>query len=454
MDTNTTSILAWIAAGSVVGVIVGFWGQIRGFFQSISNYLIVTVSLDWRSTHIVSSYLFSHYKRSKLSSFCYHCLELFVKPIRRKQYVPMEGIGNGTLLFWKGLKPLWISSGRSDGEGGSVDRKVTFIRWMFDADKLVLDSFEYCNNLRANDKDRKRFYVKHVTKPKDSDENEGKRRPTYGEGSGYNDDISFRQYRPLKWGYNDLGTNAAVDDPISLLCLSADMEHAVEEARFWIKSEEWYTKRGIPWKRGWMLWGPPGTGKTSLARAIAQELDLPVYSYDLASMTNDTMLNAWSDMMTAAPCMALIEDIDSVFDGRKNTLAAGKMKDSLTFDCLLNCIDGIEQCNGLFVVVTTNTIKNLDPALGGTSGGGMSSARPGRIDRIIKCGPLDKPGMFKMCKRILPDESGEWNKLIEHGLQEIDTPAQFQERCARTAFELGNERLKFGKDPIIPVQET
>ncbi|HEY3322043.1 MAG TPA: AAA family ATPase [Planctomycetota bacterium] len=440
METNTTSILALVAAGSIVGVIVSFWSKIKSFFQSISNYLVITVSLDWRSTHIVSSYLFAHCKRSKFSSFCYHCLELFVKPIRRKQYVPMEGLGNGTLLFWKGFRPLWISSGRSDSEG-SADRKVVFIRWTFEADKLILDSFAYCNNLRANDNDRKRFYVKHVTKPKNFDGDDQKRRTSY-ESSDYNEDISFRQYRPLKWDYADLGTNAAIDDPVSVLCLSSDMQDAVEEARFWIRSEDWYTTRGIPWKRGWLLWGSPGTGKTSLARAIAQELDLPVYSYDLASMANDTMLNAWSEMMTAAPCMALIEDIDSVFAGRKNVLAAGKMKDSLTFDCLLNCIDGIEQCNGLFVVVTTNTIASLDPALGGSSGGETSSARPGRIDRLIKCGPLDKTGMFKMCKRILPGSPAEWEQVIASGLQAIDTPAQFQERCARAAFELGNERLK------------
>jgi hypothetical protein len=109
-------------------------------------------------------------------------------------------------------------------------------------------------------------------------------------------------------------------------------------------------------------------------------------------------------MQLNVPCIALIEDIDNVFHGRENIsrkhgmmsfLMASKKKDGeadqpppspLTFDCLLNCLDGVDRCDGVFTIVTTNSIDKIDPALGqprklpdGTVE--FISSRPGRIDK-------------------------------------------------------------------------
>ncbi len=99
------------------------------------------------------------------------------------------------------------------------------------------------------------------------------------------------------------------------------------------------------------------------ARAIAEDLDLPVFVFDLASMYNNELQEAWSTMLSEVPCMALIEDIDAVFDGRRNA-SSGNDKQALTFDCLLNCLDGIQRADGLLVVISTNRIDKIDPALG------------------------------------------------------------------------------------------
>jgi SpoVK/Ycf46/Vps4 family AAA+-type ATPase len=208
---------------------------------------------------------------------------------------------------------------------------------------------------------------------------------------------------------------------------------AVEEIKEWVQNEEWYAEHCIPWRRGWLLTGAPGTGKTSLIRAVAEDLDMPIFVYDLASLNNEQMREEWSNMLRFVPCIALIEDIDGVFDGRKNVVAGRAMMDvGLTFDCLLNCIDGVEKSDGLFVAITTNRPDMVDSALG-NAGSGIAT-RPGRVDRIISLKAITEEGMRKLAYRIL-DGNGPIEKTVSEGLANKDSPAQFQERCARVALE-------------------
>jgi len=148
-------------------------------------------------------------------------------------------------------------------------------------------------------------------------------------------------------------------------------------------------------------------------------------------MSNAELIRYWRRMLGAAPCIALFADIDSVFEGRKGRL--GEMGGGLTFDCFLNCLSGVEGCDGVFVMVTTNRPEMLDGALGtprkeGESNGTMISTRPGRIDRAIKIGPLDETCRTKLARRILGrDDSG----LVRAG--DGDTGCQFVERCTQVA---------------------
>jgi len=119
----------------------------------------------------------------------------------------------------------------------------------------------------------------------------------------------------------------------------------VAEAKFWCKNETWYRQRQIPWKRGWLLYGQPGPGKTAITRAVAHDLDLPVFVLDIASLTNEEMQTQWSKMLVDAPCVAVIEDVDAVFHRHENI--ASKEGGGLTSDCLLNCWDGMQRSHGL-----------------------------------------------------------------------------------------------------------
>jgi SpoVK/Ycf46/Vps4 family AAA+-type ATPase len=114
----------------------------------------------------------------------------------------------------------------------------------------------------------------------------------------------------------------------------------------------------------------------------------------------------------------------------------------LTFDCLLNCLDGVERADGIFTIITTNDISKVDPALGqprrlpdGTTE--FISTRPGRIDKAVELTYMDPADKKLMAKRILGDYPEPYQELLEFidrfpELQE--TPAQFQERCGQIAL--------------------
>jgi ATP-dependent 26S proteasome regulatory subunit len=98
---------------------------------------------------------------------------------------------------------------------------------------------------------------------------------------------------------------------------------------------------------------------------------------------------------------------------------------------VLNQISGVLSANGIFMVVTTNDMSKLDPAMGVSYDGGIST-RPGRIDTVIEVGALDESGRQKMAHRILKD----WPQLIPPLVDfHVDaTPAQFQEVCLQVAL--------------------
>jgi len=103
----------------------------------------------------------------------------------------------------------------------------------------------------------------------------------------------------------------------------------------------------------------------------------------------------------------------------------------LTFDCLLNCISGVKQADGVFLVVTTNHVDKLDPALGIPDATGKST-RPGRIDKAIHLGLMAEPQRLQLAKHILSDYPELIAKTVEEG--EGETAAQFQSRCAQLAL--------------------
>ncbi len=166
-------------------------------------------------------------------------------------------------------------------------------------------------------------------------------------------------------------------------------------------SEEKYKKLGLVWKRGYMFYGDPGCGKTSLIKAISNELMYNIYNINLSLINDDITMNK---IFNSIPTKSLIifEDIDCqddiVFQRESYVEVSSKISDSdkikkiidtKTLSNLLNNIDGIVDNHGRVIIMTSNHPKKLDPAL----------IRPGRIDvsmELKKCSKEQIKKFFKL----------------------------------------------------------
>ena len=130
-------------------------------------------------------------------------------------------------------------------------------------------------------------------------------------------------------------------------------------------------------------------------------------------------------------------------DGDDDNNGRGPLGPPLTFDCLLNCLDGVERADGIFTIITTNDLTKIDPALGqprqlpdGTTE--FISTRPGRIDKAVELTYMEPADKKRMATRILGEYETQYLEMLEFidqfpDLQE--TPAQFQERCGQVALK-------------------
>ncbi|KAI1077993.1 P-loop containing nucleoside triphosphate hydrolase protein [Whalleya microplaca] len=160
----------------------------------------------------------------------------------------------------------------------------------------------------------------------------------------------------------------------------------VEDLRNYLdpKTQKYYSSRGIPYRRGYLLHGPPGTGKTSLSLALAGQFELDLYILDMGTVTNDGYLEM---MFAQLPpyCLLLLEDIDAV--GMKRKPSDEKIKEQpCSLSALLNALDGVASQEGRVVLMTSNLPDELDEAL----------LRPGRVDRKIYLGHINREGAEQM----------------------------------------------------------
>ena len=148
----------------------------------------------------------------------------------------------------------------------------------------------------------------------------------------------------------------------------------VEDMRKFLGQEIKYVEAGIPWHRGYMFWGPPGTGKTSFGRALASHFNVDVYHISLPSVDSDSTLMDLLHNVTAGSIL-LIEDIDvtGVTVSQRGEGDDDDEDSGVTLSGLLNALDGISTPHGMITIMTSNYPQGLDSAL----------TRKGRIDQIV-----------------------------------------------------------------------
>jgi chaperone BCS1 len=174
-------------------------------------------------------------------------------------------------------------------------------------------------------------------------------------------------------------------------------------------TKKWYSNRGIPYRRGYLLHGPPGTGKTSLCFALAGLLQLGVYVVCLNSQNLDEEGLAGLFRNLPEQCIVLLEDIDAagLSDSRQKDEKEAtetpeekvrrereereeKERQKITLSGFLNIIDGIASSEGRILVMTTNHIEKLDGAL----------LRPGRVDLTVTFGRASTHALKAIFKAI------------------------------------------------------
>src|SRR5262249_9745714 len=136
----------------------------------------------------------------------------------------------------------------------------------------------------------------------------------------------------------------------SLILADSILDETLDDLREFYRSSAWHADRGIPNRRGYLLHGPPGTGKTTLVLGLAGELKLPVATLNLSNkLMSDDSLRALVDGLPAA-ALLLIEDIDCAFKDYRNTSVAS----GVTLSGLLNALDGVSSRDGRVLFLTTN----------------------------------------------------------------------------------------------------
>ena len=168
-----------------------------------------------------------------------------------------------------------------------------------------------------------------------------------------------------------------------------------EEIVSFLKEPDKYTRVGAKIPKGVLLVGPPGTGKTLLAKAIANEANVPFFSVagsEFVEMFIGIGAARIRDLFTKAsenaPCIVFIDEIDAVGRERGSGIGGGNDEREQTLNQLLTEMDGFKENKGVIVVGATNRVDILDAAL----------LRPGRFDRRITVGLPDRLGRIGILK--------------------------------------------------------
>ncbi|PFH62744.1 hypothetical protein XA68_12172 [Ophiocordyceps unilateralis] len=214
---------------------------------------------------------------------------------------------------------------------------------------------------------------------------------------------------------------ARLNRPLQTVILNESVkQELIDDAADYLDptTRRWYANRGIPYRRGYLLHGPPGTGKSSLSLALAGYFGIKIYMVSLssASATEENVTTLFNELPTR--CIVLLEDIDTAGLAHSRDDAVSSSSSSvpaplppasmptggrssaqpppppaggrLSLSGLLNILDGVASQEGRILIMTTNHVDKLDKAL----------IRPGRVDMTIPFGLADRDMMSSIFRAI------------------------------------------------------
>ena len=219
-----------------------------------------------------------------------------------------------------------------------------------------------------------------------------------------------------------------------------------------------YTDVGASMPKGVLLVGPPGTGKTMLAKAVAGESNVPFFSMSgsefvemFVGMGASKVRDLFRQAKEKAPCIVFIDEIDAIGKKRDGQMGGNDEREQ-TLNQLLTEMDGFEGNNGVIILAATNRPESLDPAL----------TRPGRFDRRV---PVELPELANIINeaalravrsgRTVVNESDleESIEVVIAGYQKKNAVLSDQEKKVVAYHEIGHALVAALQSHSAPVQK-
>ena len=431
MDFNNLTLFA------AFGSLVAFWGQIKGFITRIFSFFIRGDVIQDSGQAI--NFLREILPDTKLfywGNNTYLCENL---------NFPTQKVWANTIFsYFKSYPAIYKRCPIILSESGQCGLKITYLAGTFPMAELLetVNKKEWAKTLENSNTKANNFYIVEV-----SGSDETITLPSRGKNSqsasleaavpqapdgGANRGIFGSAYTLAQYGkyfgqHYSLTQAPYNEETNKSYFWSAESKKLDCEISFWMENRKWYRDRNLSWRRGALLYGKPGSGKTKVVLKCAEKHGIPVRKLNISNMSNSEFTKAF-DVENSDGQIILLEDLDATFNMRTNVLAESThTKQLLSFDTLINTIGGIKAANGSFVVVTTNHIENLDPAL----------TRAGRIDAKIEIGPLCEDGRKFVAQNILRD----WPNLIDKAVKECENmvAAEFENYCVELAIQEKNK---------------
>lgn len=425
---DITSNAHFVALAGLGAILAAGWRQVRSFFSYIYGFLVVEAQIDYLVNAPITRCLRTRWHLVPTGKYWIVCYTMRHQLLRMNVKVPFR-LPNHKSTYYRGRHILFVN-----GSPGNNMTIKTF-RWTNIEDiirEALAMEVEQDKNLQRTG-GSSRFCVHDVTGRDKSTMDypsrlDGPADANTGSNTVSDNSVPFvftdidrsfvyerEHYTETPHSYSD-GT----------IFLPPEAKQLLEETEKWFHQREWFQQRVIPWRRGMLLYGPGGTGKSTFALILARKLAIPIYRFHLNTLSNKEYMDKIYQMET--PSVVLFEDFDRIFKGRESV-----ENKHLSFDTVINSMSGVKTLEGVVFVLTTNNVDSIDPAIGVQMDGSTMSTRPGRVDRVLYMGAMADEQRYMLIDRTL----GDWPDLVElaKGATQNFTIVQTQEFCVQLALQ-------------------